>query len=506
VPKDETVVVTPDVETGVGRLLVTAVSHGVRTPLHSLLGFLELLATTDLDGEARTLLSDARGGGDELLAASDRLLMLVRVLAGDTPGSPQPFAPTDLLREIALALGAKDELWIETNPYLPETLVGDTESLRQLLMELAGNAVRHGGRQARIYAERLSTFTESPVRVRFTISDDGPGLPPDVARRLATPDDRHAEESSQIGLFLARRLARRLGTRLVVPRSEETGTTIMFDVSLYESVAAVPKPVSAEPVAVPVEVSAEPRVLHVLLVEDNSVNRILAQRQMAKLGHRLDVATDGESGVNAVLAGEYDVVLMDRHLPDIDGLETTRRVRAGELARVPARRTPIIGVTADATPGHREECQAAGMDGFLTKPLDLESLRQGLDAVTATPLRVEPDVDPAALDRLSETLDGDATALVELVNTYLDELPARRMRLQAALGRAEAKQVAAAAESLWTSSETVGALRLAQLCAEIHHAARAGDLERGRTLLPALRERCERAADDLDRTVSSLPR
>jgi CheY-like chemotaxis protein len=246
--------------------------------------------------------------------------------------------------------------------------------------------------------------------------------------------------------------------------------------------------------------------LHVLLVEDNSVNRILAQRQMARLGHRLDIATDGESGVRAVLDGAYDVVLMDRHLPDIDGLETTRRIRVGELGRVPPRHTPIIGVTADATPGHREECQAAGMDGFLTKPLDMESLRLGLEAVTAAPPRVELHADPAALDRLSVELDGDTHAVIELVDTYLDELPARRMRLQAALGRSEPKQVAAAAESLWTSSETVGAVRLAQLCAEIHHAARAGDLERGRTLLPALRETCDRAADELDRTVSGLRR
>lgn len=499
-------VANPEINAEVARALIAAVSHGVRTPLHSLLGFLELLATADLDDEAHSIVAEARAAGGELRVAGDRLPILLRLLTGDRPATPTSFSVVGLLREVARRTGPDGAIWTDTNPYLPATVRGDVEALQQLLLELASNGVHYGGRQTRIYAERIGSFVGSPFQVRFTVSDDGPGLPADALRRLSTSPERLAEEPTQIGLFLACCLARRLDSTLTVVQSDGRGTIIRFDVLLQDTQeqAAPESAAAGEPGVAP---------LNVLLIEDNKVNRILAQRQMARLGHRLEIAVDGETGVQAVLDGDYDVVLMDRHLPDIDGVESTRRIRTGELTRTPPRRTPIIAVTADASPGHRAECLAAGMDGFLTKPLDLEHLRAAIDDVTARAAPAEAadvehsdraDFDPGALGRLSDTLDGDVNAVAELVHTYLDELPASRMRLQAALGASQAREATAAAESLWAASETVGALRLAHLCEQIHRAARAGDVERGRTMLPDLRATCERTATALDRTVQSL--
>ncbi|RSM54651.1 hypothetical protein DMB66_37550 [Actinoplanes sp. ATCC 53533] len=505
-------VATPEINADVARVLIAAVSHGVRTPLHSLLGFLELLGTTDLDDEAHSIVTEARAGGTELLVAGDRLLILLRLLLGDQPSPAQPFSTAELLRDVARRAGPDGAVWAEANSYLPATLRGDVEALRQLLLELASNAARHGARQTRMYAERLGDFTESPARIQFTVADDGPGLSAGALRQLSTRQDRPSEEATQIGLFLATRLARRLGATLTVAQSDDRGTIIKFDTLLFDT---DPDLAARGPAAPERAAAAEPEVvrLRVLLIEDNKVNRILAQRQMARLGHHLDIAVDGETGVRAVLNDNFDVVLMDRHLPDIDGTESARRIRAGELIRTPSRHTPIIAVTADASPGHREECLAAGMDGFLTKPLDLEQLRAAIEDVTSRAAPAAPadggdkdqaDFDPGALGRLNDALDGDARAVADLVHTYLDELPASRMRLQVALGRAETRQAAAAAESLWASSETVGAVRLAQLCERIHRAARAGDVELGRTLLPDLRDTCDRTATALDRTVRSL--
>ena len=504
-------VATPEINADVARVLISAVSHGVRTPLHSLLGFLELLATTDLDDEAHSIVTEARAGGTELLVAGDRLLILLRLLIGDQPGPPEPFSTAELLRDVARRAGPDGAVWAEANSYLPATLRGDVSALRQLLLELASNAARHGARQTRMYAERLGDFTESPARIQFTVADDGPGLPAGALRQLSTCQDRLGAEATQIGLFLACRLARRLGTTLSVAQSDDRGTIIKFDALLHDTDPGTPRP---GPAATGRAEAAEPEAarLRVLLIEDNKVNRILAQRQMTRLGHLLELAVDGVTGARAALDGDYDLVLMDRHLPDIDGTESARRIRAGELVRTPHRHTPIIAVTADASPGHREECLAAGMDGFLTKPLDLEQLRAAIEDVTSRPAPAGPvdgdkdqaDFDPGALGRLNDALDGDVRAVADLVHTYLDELPASRMRLQVALGRAETRQAAAAAESLWASSETVGAVRLAQLCEQIHRAARSGDVERGRTLLPDLRDTCDRTATALDRTVRSL--
>ncbi|WP_432824980.1 response regulator [Dactylosporangium sp. CA-092794] len=478
-----------------GRLLARAVGHGLRTPLHSLLGFLELLSGTDLDGETRHLVNDARESGDELLAASERLTVLLRLLTGEAPAPPQPFGPHDLLREIALEAGDRTAaVVVDANPYLPSVLHGDVHALRLLLTELVANAVGHGARHAQVYAERLSAFNETPVRVRFTVSDDGPGLNEQALGQYTAAADVLSADPQHVGIFLVRRLARQLGGTLTVSRSDERGTVIALDAAFGTEVLTpdpLPGPEPAD------------RTLHVLLVEDNSVNRILAQRQMARLGHRLDVVTDGESGVDAVLNGAYDVVLMDRHLPDIDGVESARRIRRAEQQLDPPRYTPIIAVTADASPGHRQECHAAGMDGFLTKPLDLEHLRAAIVAATqghreaAPPAPPTPVVRPAALTRLSRTLDGDHKEVVTVVETYLAELPSWRMRVQAALRRGEARQAASAAETLWTSSETVGAIQLAVLCEQIHHAARTGDLDRGRALLSDLRTACDRTAAEL---------
>src|SRR5439155_3410093 len=185
------------------------------------------------------------------------------------------------------------------------------------------------------------------------------------------------------------------------------------------------------------------------------------------------------AAVAAVLDGGYQVVLMDRHLPDIDGVEATRLIRAGERERG-LRRTPIVAVTADVTAGHREECLAAGMDGFLTKPLDLGHLDATLTALAPRP-DVEPDVevDLDALGRLAAEFDGERAPVDQMVRAYLDELPGRRTALQVALRGGVARQTAAAAETLRASSETVGALGVARACARILRAAEDGDLRPG---------------------------
>jgi CheY-like chemotaxis protein len=480
----------------VGRLLANAVSHGLRTQLHSLLGFLELLSGTELDGEARHLVNDARDSGDDVLAASERLIVLLRLLIGDASNPAQPFSPTDLLHEVAMHHGTPQvPVVVDSNPYLPAVLHGDVHAVRLLLDELVTNAVRHGARRAQVYAERLGGFSEVPVRVRFTVSDDGPGLPEPVLGQFTAAADVLATDPQHVGIFLARRLAGQLGGSLNVPRSDERGTVLAFEAA-FGTEGRLPEPSPSPSSDTPAD-----RTLRVLLVEDNSVNRILAQRQMARLGHRLDVVTDGAAGIEAVVGTSYDVVLMDRHLPDIDGVETTRRIREAESRMDPPRRTPIIAVTADASPGHRKECQAAGMDGFLTKPLDLEHLRVAINTVTSAPSQPSasgplsgPVLQRDALKKLSRSLDGDRRELTTVVQTYLTELPSWRMRVQAAMRRGEARQAAAAAETLWTSSETVGAAQVAGLCEQIHHAARTGDLDRGRALLPSLHTACDRTA------------
>jgi CheY-like chemotaxis protein len=271
-------------------------------------------------------------------------------------------------------------------------------------------------------------------------------------------------------------VAARVSAHLTLTPALTSGTPLVLE-TLVNASAATP---------------GEPQPLKVLLVEDNPVNLTLAKRQMKVLGHELHTATRGRQGVEAALADDFDVILMDRHLPDLDGVEATKEIRAAE-ART-GRHTPIFAVTADAMPRNREECLAAGMDGFLTKPLDIEALRATLADLTPVPAVVpgaDGDVvDRAAFYRLADSL-ADPEQVAELVHEYVAELPGRRLRLQHALRQFTVAEIVRSAKTLRVHSATVGAHRLADLCGSIIDAAEAGDASAAHARIPQLRVLCQ---------------
>jgi CheY-like chemotaxis protein/HPt (histidine-containing phosphotransfer) domain-containing protein len=241
-------------------------------------------------------------------------------------------------------------------------------------------------------------------------------------------------------------------------------------------------------------------------VEDNATNRLLTQRQLSRLGHEMVAAPTGREGVRVALdAGEaIDVVLMDRHLPDVDGCAATEEIRAGRSAD--RCYLPIVGVTADATPDAREACLVAGMDEVLTKPVDLRQLGAalaraagaidaGVRSADSAAAGVEPL--PESVRSVLDRVDGDPAAAAEVIATYLGELPGRRLRIQASLRRGEARAVLAAAESLRTSSDTLGAAAVAGTCAALGAAARTADLAAARAFLPSLMAQCQQLAAEL---------
>jgi CheY-like chemotaxis protein len=462
-------------EPALGNLLVAAVGQAVRTPLHSLLGFLELLSTTDLTDEGRTLVREARDGGEALLLAGDRVAALVQVLTDPRPGPVERIPVAQLLAEIAATADPASPPRTEVNPYVPEVVDGDGEALRHALLGCAECAVRHQGRDVRLSVERTSTFGDDTVCLRAHVRWEGAGLT--MAELAALTTDGPPTGGEDPLLVLTNRMIRRLGARLTVIELPKP-TTLVLDVALR---AAGADPATAEPAVVP------PATLRVLLIEDNPVNRLLAERQLQRLGHLLDVAEEGLAGLKALREGRYDVLLVDRHLPDIDGVEVARRVRAAERDGHLTGRTPIIAVTADASVGLRERCLAAGMDAFLTKPLDMAQLQETMLDVVARQGRTAGDLDPAAITRLRRRCDGDEKQVRRMIQTYLDDLDARVETVASTLAEAAPERVQAAAGTLREESELLGGLRLARACALVGLAAADGDLSGAAAALPDLR-------------------
>lgn len=476
----------------VARLLESALAQTLRTPLHSVLGFGELLMMTELDSDQHRLVEQVMAATEELLAGSHRLTVLLGTLSGAAAPTAQPFELSGVLADVQ-AIAGHTGITVQVDPAVPATMVGDVEALRYVLAELVTNAVQHGRRPVTIAVETAGAATGTHLPVRFTVTDSGPGIPAEQVTALTDEQPPVPDSAVHLGLYLVAQLARRLGGRVTV---DDSGRRVAVQVSLR-------LPAMARRSSAPAEPAEQP--LRVLLVEDNAVNRLLTTRQMARLGHTLHTVNTGAEGVDAALADRYDVILMDRHLPDLDGIEATRAIRAAETEQGLAR-TPIIAVTADAGAGHREQCLAAGMDAFLSKPVNLERLRAALTAVAPQP---EPapgtdmDIDLAALEALAHEFDGDRELTAEVVNTYLAELPGRRLRLQTAIRQGVARGAIVAADGLRAASLTVGAVGVARICAEIVSAASGGDLELSRKYLPELLDACGRAADSLMSLASS---
>jgi signal transduction histidine kinase/DNA-binding response OmpR family regulator len=221
---------------------------------------------------------------------------------------------------------------------------------------------------------------------------------------------------------------------------------------------------------------AEHHPLTILLAEDNAVNQKLALKLLERMGYTADVAGNGAEAVAAVARTRYDVVLMDVQMPEMDGLEATRRIIAGHGSDRPR----IVALTADAMQDDRERCLAAGMDDYLTKPIRPAELAAALERSARPPERV---LDAEALDRLVDTYSGDTEFIAVVLESFSDEAPAMLKQLREGLGSGETETVRRAAHTLKANAATFGAIPLAALCAELETHARAGDLTDGQEAL-----------------------
>lgn len=482
-----------------GPWLEQSLSQVVRTPLHSLLGFLELLSTSDLNEDQRRLHDELVDSAEELLSGSDRLLWLMRMLDGHyRPRSARVHLAAFAAEIAAASNGTVSDI---VAPGAPTYIDTDLAALHQLVSELVSNARTNGGAPVVL---AISAPEGGRPGARITVSDGGTGLPAGARSILTTPAP--GVQAGHVGLVLVRRLADLLGVQV---RLDENPKQIGAQIGL-----TLPASIGAGTPSAPgalVAAQSPARPLRVLLVEDNATNRLLTQRQLTRLGHAMLAVDTGRAGVDAALAAQdgtapVDVILMDRHLPDIDGCEAARQIRTALPPDRPY--LPIIAVTADATQDSWEACLASGMDEVLTKPVDLRQLAAALDragaAIDAGAASAEQYLTPNA-GWLPETVrwilarvDGDPLSAAQLITTYLGELPGRRLRIQASLRRRDCRGVLAAAESLRTSSETVGAQGVAGACAALAATAEAGDLDATSALLGRLMTRCRQAVDTLE--------
>jgi len=455
------------------RGFLATMSHELKTPLSGIAGAAELLIDAGLpryEQELAEVISDAAGSLTGLLRD---VLDVSRAEAGREQSEASDYDPRRLLTSIAGVLrpslrGRNVELLVDVDPHVPDALRGDPARVRQIVLNLASNAVK--------YTEEGVARIDADVdgeTLRITVSDTGRGIAEEDLARLFEPWTRthtRAWAGTGLGLSIARRLARAMDGDVTVVSTLGEGSAFTLELPLQAGEATPEMGFAAAPALV---------ASKVLVAEDDAALRRLIGMQLGRLGVTTVLVEHGRAAVDAVRRETFDAVLLDLRMPVMGGLEAARRIREID------HEVPMLALTADTAAEDVAHCRAAGMDGHLAKPISLPALRSELDR------RITPVLDDALLDELADNLGGPAL-VDQMLAVYHGELAGRLERLNAATTPEELRE---AAHALRSPSAGFGVARLASRLRRVEAAARAGGI--------APLECVNAAAAQADRALSS---
>lgn len=457
-------------------------SHEIRTPMNSIIGFTMLLLDGEFPADQRRQLGHIADAGRSLLAIINDILDFSKIEAGKiafecVPVSPRAVVDGTLSIVRADAASKGLNLTVEIAADVPDWVLGDPTRLRQILLNLASNAIKFTERGCVGVRLQRESAPDGAGRLRFEISDTGPGIKLE-RRHLLFQNFSQLESSTTrrhggtgLGLAISKRLVEAMGGTIGVADNADGGSTFWFTAALP---ATEPAP------ALPTEAEHPPIITRrILVADDNAINQTIVEGLLRSDGHEVVLVADGAQALQAIAGGRFDLVLMDMQMPIMNGIEASCRIRS---MPAPMRDIPIVALTANAMSDQVARCLVAGMNDHLAKPIDRDLLRRAIAkwtdrAIVADEARTsEADAGstPLALGiaQLLEVFDGDANAVADLLNAALASIRTDVGRIERALASQDGPATIEAAHRIKGTSGSIKATRLLDIAASIECAAR----------------------------------
>ena len=477
-------------------------SHEIRTPMNGILGMLQLLLGTELTAAQRDYANVMETCGNSMMSLINDILDLSRIDAGKIALEHTLFDPRRIVEDAVRTVRAQADtkgltlVW-RVAAETPSLLTGDGSRLRQVLLNLACNAVKFTERGEVAIEVGVESRESRKTTLRFSVADTGIGILPDKAAGLFSPFVQVDASSTRryggvgLGLSISKSLVEMMGGIIGFHSQPGEGSTFWFT-ARFETPSAPAVASTSEPLRFPIPfgLGQPTHNARILMAEDTTTNQLVLLAQLEKLGYQAQSVANGMEAVEAVRRQDYDLILMDCQMPVMDGFEATRQIR-----RLGRPHVPIVAITGNAMVGDRECCLSEGMDDYLSKPITLQALAEVLGKWLSGQAAGDtlPAAQPAAEELAGTTFDeaglmsrllGDRALAGVVLQAFLVDFPTQLNRLRQRLDQADAPGAAQQAHVLKGAAAAVSAGGLQALTLAMEQAGMAGELGSFDELMP----------------------